>query len=158
MHSPSAWAKPAQLVPIVAQNRTAAVELSATAAAASRAAGDALVLIDPDQLRLVDGQIDLAAIERIEQPFLDVQTAIDDLDATLDDVASPWLVAPLQDRLAELDEEIDDAEAEARQRRDGGAGRAVDVGCRRRAALLHRLHHPGGDPRPRWHRWRPGRS
>ena len=85
------------------------MELSATAAAASRAAGDALVLIDPDQLRLVDGQIDLAAIELIEQPFLDVQTAIDELDTTLDDVASPWLIAPLQDRLVDLDEEIDDA-------------------------------------------------
>ena len=85
------------------------MELSATAAAASRAAGDALVSIDPDQLRLVDGQIDLAAIELIEQPFLDVQTAIDELDTTLDDVASPWLIAPLQDRLADLDEEIDNA-------------------------------------------------
>ena len=58
------------------------MELAATAADASRAAGDALSLIDPDQLRLVDGQIDLAAIERIEQPFLDVQTAIDELDTT----------------------------------------------------------------------------
>ena len=104
------WSKPVQFVPIVAQNRTAAVELSATAAAASRAAADALVLIDPDQLRLVNGQIDIAAIERIEQPFLDVQTAIDDLDTTLDGVASPWLIAPLQDRVAELDDEIDDAQ------------------------------------------------
>jgi Protein of unknown function (DUF4012) len=104
------WSKPAQFVPIVAQNRTAAVELSATAAAASRAAGDALALIDPDQLRLVNGQIDIAAIERIEQPFLDVQTAIDDLGTTLDGVASPWLIGPLQDRVADLDGEIDDAQ------------------------------------------------
>ena len=74
-----------------------------------RAAGDALSLIDPDQLRLVNGQIDIAAIERIEQPFVDVQTALDDLDASLDDVVSPWLVAPLQDRLVELDDDIDAA-------------------------------------------------
>ena len=58
------------------------MELAATAAAASRAASDALAVIDPDQLRLVNGQIDIAAIESIEQPFLDVQTAIDDLDTT----------------------------------------------------------------------------
>ena len=103
------WSKPAQVVPIVAQHRTAAVELAATAAAATRAAGDALSLIDPDQLRLVNGQIDIAAIERIEQPFVDVQTALDDLDASLDDVVSPWLVAPLQDRLVELDDDIDAA-------------------------------------------------
>ena len=38
-----------------------------------------------------------------------MQTAIDDLDTTLGDVASPWLIAPLQDRLDELDSEINDA-------------------------------------------------
>ncbi len=103
------WSKPAQVVPIVAQHREAAVELAATAAAASRAASDALAVIDPDQLRLVNGQIDIAAIESVEQPFLDVQTAIDDLDTTLDEVASPWLIAPLQDRLADLDDDVDDA-------------------------------------------------
>ncbi len=104
------WAQPAQLVPVVAQNRTAAAELAATAATASRALSEALALIDPDQLRLVNGRIDVAAIELIEQPFLDVQAAIDDLVATLNEVASPWLVAPLQDRLIDLDREIADAQ------------------------------------------------
>ena len=103
------WSKPARLVPIVAQNRTATVELVTTAATASRALSEALTLIDPEQLRLVNGRIDIASIELIEQPFLDVQAAIDDLDATLDDVASPWLVAPLQNRLMDLDGEVADA-------------------------------------------------
>ena len=57
------WATPAQFVPIVAQNRRATVELAATAATASRAASDALAVIDPDQLRLVNGEIDIAAID-----------------------------------------------------------------------------------------------
>ncbi|MET0663241.1 MAG: DUF4012 domain-containing protein [Ilumatobacteraceae bacterium] len=103
------WSKAAQFVPIVAQHRTAAVELAATAGTASKAAGDALSVIDPDQLRLVDGQIDISAIESIEQPFLDVQAAIVELDTAVDDVSSPWLVAPLQDRLADLDDDIDEA-------------------------------------------------
>ena len=103
------WTLPAAAVPVVAQNRTAVVELTSTAAEATQALSDALGVIDPEQLRVVNGRIDIAALELAQQPFVDVQDAIMDLDETIGAISSPWIVAPLQDRLVDLDTELNEA-------------------------------------------------
>ena len=102
------WALPARLVPGVAQNLDAAHELARTAADASADLSAALRVVDPEQLRLVNGRFDLAAIELIRAPFHEVQDSIGALGAAIDDVASPWLVSPLASRLADLDEDLID--------------------------------------------------
>jgi uncharacterized protein DUF4012 len=100
------WAQPSRLVPMVAQNRDALAGLAAQGADALGAAAGALAGVDTDTLRVVNGQIDLNAVRALVQPFTSLRTAIDDLGSAIADVRSPWLVAPLQDRLVTLDDDV----------------------------------------------------
>lgn len=102
------WARPGVLVPGLAQNLTAAQRLAASAANISDDVSTALALVDPEQLRLVNGRFDLDALRLIQDPFRSVQTSIRELEAAIDDTASPWLVAPLRTRLDDLDAELAD--------------------------------------------------
>ncbi len=104
------WAKPSAWIPVLAQQRSAAVDLAAVSASASADLAAALRVVDPEQLRLVGGRFDLDAIRLIEQPFATVQESIVELRDAIDRADSPWLVAPLADRLADLDGELSDNE------------------------------------------------
>ena len=142
------WAKPAVLVPGLAQNVTTAQRLASSATDASADVSAALALVDPEQLRLVNGRIDLDAIRLIQEPFHNVQDSISDLEAAIDDTASPWLIEPLRTRLDDLDAELADNGA-----RLDNAVLAVDLAPQlsargRSSPLLHRLHDAGGGPRP----------
>ena len=105
------WAQPAAWLPVVAQQRSATVDLSSSAATASEDLAAALRVVDPEQLRLVGGRFDLDAIRLIEQPFVTVQESIVELREAIDRADSPWLFAPIADRLADLDTELIDNEA-----------------------------------------------
>lgn len=100
------WARPGVLVPGLAQNLTAAQRLASSAADTSAGVSTALAVVDPEQLRLVNGRFDLDALRLIQAPFRDVQTSIRELETAIDETASPWLVAPLQTRLDDLDAEL----------------------------------------------------
>ena len=100
------WAQPSRLVPVVAQNRDALSGLAAQGADALGVAADALAGADPNTLRVVNGQIDLNAVRALVQPFANLRTAIDDMGSAIADVRSPWLVAPLQDRLSSLGNDV----------------------------------------------------
>ncbi len=102
------WALPARLVPGVAQNLTAAQGLASAAAEASIDLSAALGVVDPEQLRVVDGRLDIDAVRLIQEPFHDVQDSIGSLESAIDDAESPWLISPLATRLADLDEELTD--------------------------------------------------
>lgn len=102
----SVWSKPSSWLPIVAQQRSAATNLSASAETASQDLAAALRVVDPEQLRLVGGRFDLDAIAVVEQPFVSVQESIAALRDDIARVESPWLIAPLADRLDELDVEL----------------------------------------------------
>ncbi len=104
------WAKPAGWLPVVAQHRSAVVELSDSAASASADLAAALRVVDPEQLRLVGGRFDLDAIRLIEQPFVVVQESIGELRDAIDRIGSPWLVAGVADRLHDFDTELTDNE------------------------------------------------
>jgi hypothetical protein len=100
------WASAAMLVPIVAQNREAALDLATAAADASAAIANASAVIDVDQLTLRNGRFDIDAIRLLGGPFGDVSASIDSLSETIADVDSPWLAAPLSERLDALDEDL----------------------------------------------------
>lgn len=116
------WTAPARLVPVVAQHRTATVDLSVRAAQAMGAAADALDRVDIDRLRVVDGRIDLAAVRELAVPFAELDDAIGRLEQVLGDVRSGWLVAPVQRRLASTADEI-----HRNERRLRNARQAVEV-------------------------------
>lgn len=100
------WAQGARIVPALAQNARAARELADQAAASSARLGEVLRIADVDGLRLVDGRIDLAAVAAVEEPLRSVAEDLDALSATIDDVDSPWLLAPVSDRIAAVEEDI----------------------------------------------------
>jgi len=104
------WARPAAVVPVMAQNHRAVTDLAGSAAASTDALATALGQLDPESLRLTDGRIDLSAFESFRDPLTSVHETLDRLDATVDGAASPWLVAPFQDRLTTLDADLADNE------------------------------------------------
>ena len=100
------WAQPGRLLPVVAQNRTAAVDLADQGAGAMGVAEVALDKVNPDALRVNGGQINLDAVRALVTPFTDLNKAIADVQSTIASIDSPWLVAPLQDRLRSLTHDL----------------------------------------------------
>ena len=74
---------PSHLVPVVAHNVRAGADLAAAAASGTAAAAAALRAIDPAPLSVVDGAIDLAAIAAVQEPLLQVEAVLNDLDERL---------------------------------------------------------------------------
>jgi hypothetical protein len=64
----------------------------------------------PASLTVVDGTIDLDAIEAVEAPLLQVQAALEDLRLVTVEADSPWLLDAIQDELADLDVRLDENE------------------------------------------------
>ena len=102
------WARPAMLIPVVAQNHAAAADLAEAAADASSAIADASAVIDVDQLTLRNGRFDVDAIALLAGPFAEVDDSIGSLSDTIEAVDSPWLASPLQTRLDDLDADLAD--------------------------------------------------
>ena len=100
------WSQPARLLPIVSQNRAAAIGVSGEGADAMGVAADALQHVDPDSLRVVDGKLDLDAVRALVQPFTDLNIAIDSMQRAIAGADSPWLITPLDHRLADLDDDL----------------------------------------------------
>ncbi len=103
----SPWTVPGRAVPVVAQNHRAVADLSDRAASASAALAAALAVVDPDQLRLEAGGVDLDVIEILQQPFAAISTEFDALSAAVDAIDSPWLIEPVATRLTELRDDLD---------------------------------------------------
>ena len=97
----------ARFVPGIAQNRSAAATLLERAASAADAASKALAVVDVDQLRVVGGRVDVDAVSILAGPLADLESTVTGLAASLHDVDSPWLVAPLQQRLRTARNRVD---------------------------------------------------
>jgi hypothetical protein len=91
--------QPARLVPVLAQHRSVGVELLGRAADAAESAALTLRAVDLDQLRIENGVIDLVALEALTAPLADLDTTVAELEQTIADAESPWLVAPVRSRL-----------------------------------------------------------
>ncbi len=108
------WTLPARLVPIVGQHVRAVQVVAAEGVALTDAAGDTARSVDPDDLRLVDGGLDLDLVEDLA-PVLDrTVRALDRAWERVADARSPWLLSPIDDRMAELLDELDQARPPAR--------------------------------------------
>ena len=110
----STWlAEPARAVPVLAQNLDALDALSEQAAELARVAADGATEADSDALRVRDGRLDLAALAALEDPLARVAVVLDDSDARIEAIDSPWLVPPVDRRVERLRDEVDDAEPDA---------------------------------------------
>lgn len=96
------WTLPARLVPVVGQHVRAVQVVAGEGVALTHTAADAARSVDPDDIRLVDGSIDLRLIEDL-QPVLDrTERALERAHDRVTETRSPWLVAPMVDRLDRL--------------------------------------------------------
>jgi hypothetical protein len=114
---------PARALPIVGPNLSAVGQLSAQGSEVADVTSQAATQADIDTLSFVGGRIDPAAVANMAEPLRSVQGALARLDATLDEVRSPWLLRPVVSRIDRFEAEV----AEARPEADA-ARTAVDVG------------------------------
>jgi Protein of unknown function (DUF4012) len=114
---------PARALPIVGPNLSAVGQLSAHGSEVADVTSQAATQADIDTLSFVGGRIDPAAVANMAEPLRSVQGALARLDATLDEVRSPWLLRPVVSRIDRFEAEV----AEARPEADA-ARTAVDVG------------------------------
>ena len=112
-----------RFVPFVAQNRSGGADLLLRAADASQAAAGALSVVDLEQLRIVNGVVDIGALEILAAPLADLEQTVVDLTQVLDDADSPWLVGAFQKRLTTARERAGDVVQIAR-----GASAAARIG------------------------------
>ncbi|MCB1017426.1 MAG: DUF4012 domain-containing protein, partial [Acidimicrobiales bacterium] len=103
------WALPARLVPVLGQQAAAVQIMSDEGATLASSAAAAATDADIDELRFTDGAIDLELVASFEQPLRDAEAALEDAADAVERVQSPWLVAPLADRVAKFDDEVDGA-------------------------------------------------
>ncbi len=103
-----------RLIPGLAQNRNAAVDIIGSGANTAAAAADALASTDLERLTVVGGRVNVEALADLAEPVAALEDAVGELAAVLDDAQSPWLVAPLQDRLDAALTEARRAEHQAR--------------------------------------------
>jgi hypothetical protein len=103
------WARPALLVPGVAQQSRAVATMADSGAELARAAATSLEEVDLDTLHPVAGRIDPTLIETVEPPLRRALESLRSADDRLADVDSPLLLGPVADRLDELAEKVQDA-------------------------------------------------
>lgn len=103
------WARPALLVPGVAQQSRAVSTMASAGAELARTAADASDEADIDSIRPRDGKVDLDALMALQEPLDRSLASLRRASARLDDVGGPLLVTPVADRLIDLRTEVDDA-------------------------------------------------
>lgn len=107
------WTLPARLVPVVAHHVRAIQVTAGEGVALSEAASDTARSVDPDDIRLVDGRLDLDLLDDL-QPVLDrAERALVRAHERVTDTRSPWLLSPLAERMDRLLTELDDARPSA---------------------------------------------
>jgi hypothetical protein len=116
------WARPALLVPGVAQQSRAVATMAGAGGRLARAAATSLEEVDLDALHPVAGRIDPALIDDVEQPLTRALLSLRSADERLADVRSPLLLSPVATRLDDLAEKV----AEARDTAET-ASAAVEV-------------------------------
>jgi hypothetical protein len=104
---------PARVLPIVGPNLDAVESLAAETGNVAEVTAAAANVADVDQLRFVDGRLDPQAIADMQGPLQSSVEALDGLQTTLDGADSPWLVAPMAERLDRLHTQLDDAMPDA---------------------------------------------
>jgi Protein of unknown function (DUF4012) len=121
------WTQPARLIPVIAQHRRAAVSLTASAGTVSNTIANVLGEIDFDRLRVVNGTIDVKAIEALADPLDRLTAALTELKSSVVAADSQWVIGPIRSRLSKLTKQIDQQQIE---------GERASIAVQRAPALL----------------------
>ncbi len=98
---------PAGVVPVVAQHRRAAADVSRSTKKAIALLESELDSLGLDAITAQPSAVDLDAIRALERPLNEFRSALVDVSDTIDDVRSPWLIARVDERLDDVDATID---------------------------------------------------
>ena len=102
------WARPALAVPVLGQHLAALVDVGHGASELAEQATTSVAQVNVESLRVVKGVIDVDAIEVLERPFGDINAALQRMSAVLASARSPWLVAPVGNRIDVVAGEVDE--------------------------------------------------
>ena len=98
----------ARFVPGLAQHHRVVTELGSEAADAARFLSSELDAVDLDRLTVTGGRIDVDRVTALQIPLRAIQLRVGALQRTVDELDSPWLIAPVGDRIDELADELAD--------------------------------------------------
>ena len=115
----TSWAMPAWGLPVLGAQMEAVDAVASHGAQLAVVGADATLDADLDQIRFVNGRMDLDAVAALEVPLSDVAAELDAAQEDLTDIDSPWLLPPVASRVDEFSEEVDQALPEARLALDG---------------------------------------
>lgn len=108
------WSLPARLVPLVGQHVRATQVVASEGTSLARVAADTADEVDPDEVRIVDGRVDLSLVDSLAPTLDRVDRSLTRALDRIGDVQNPWLVGPIEARLSELLIELDAAVPAAR--------------------------------------------
>jgi hypothetical protein len=103
------WARPALVVPGVAQQSRAVSTMASSGAHLARTAVDASRDADLEAVRPRDGTVDLVALADLREPLEQSLSSLRSAADRLDGARSPLLLPPVADRLADLRDRVEGA-------------------------------------------------
>jgi hypothetical protein len=107
------WVMPARAVPILGQNLGVVQEVAASGAELTAAAARNAAEVDYDRIQTPEGGVDLTLLATFQDPVRATATVLRDADNVVADLDSPWIVAPLAERLDEFGEKVADLRQQA---------------------------------------------
>ncbi len=113
------WMLPARALPVIGINVNSIRESAAAGAALAGAAERVTSDVDYRRLHRPGGGIDLAVLESFRAPLTDADDALAASDAALRSADSPFLVAPVAERMASLSRRVSTAHHDATTARMG---------------------------------------
>jgi hypothetical protein len=112
-HLDAWWAQPARSTPVLGQQMRAVSEVSDIGAELAATVGSSVRESRVDDLRVVDGRVDLVHLRSMATPLGAVEDALTKADELVGAVDHAWLLPPVLDRFAALSHTLDRARADA---------------------------------------------
>ncbi len=109
------WARPALLVPVVSQHVALANDLVDATAETITAARSVSDEADFSSLRISNGAVDVGALSAMATPLADLEQTLEATLAELDAERSVWILAPLDNELEVIREDLGEALPATRQ-------------------------------------------
>jgi hypothetical protein len=113
------FVRPARGLPVVGPNLRAASRLADDVSEVASVTSDAATAVDVDALRFQGGRIDPELVGTVADNLETVANSLDRARHAVDDVQSPWLLAPVQERLEELQKQVNENSPDVTSAADG---------------------------------------
>jgi hypothetical protein len=102
------FAYPARALPVIGPNLDAVEKMSFETSEAARVLSVAAGSADVDALRFNDGRLDPEVVSNVTETLAEVSESLVDTRDEVDEVSSPWLLAPIASRMDDLDGQLTD--------------------------------------------------